>query len=224
MKNYIQLMLLSLLVFSFSYSAEDEGWDSLYGQKWKQEGARECINEAQTEMGSEYVNYKTEIQEYCTCMMDIASEVYSTPADADWAAENNEEEFFAKMIENGVEDCLKFLMEALGNVDDPIEQKNEYRADLWNGSDGKKWKIDATQECVNEAQTEMGSEYVNYKTEIQEYCACLMDVASEVYPTPADADWAQDNNEEEFFSKIIARGVEDCLAIMMKMMEGLEQK
>jgi len=119
MKNYIQLMLLSLLVFSFSYSAEDEGWDSLYGQKWKQEGARECINEAQTEMGSEYVNYKTEIQEYCACLMDVASEVYPTPADADWAQDNNEEEFFSKIIARGVEDCLAIMMKMM----EGLEQK-----------------------------------------------------------------------------------------------------
>ena len=58
---------------------------------------------------------------------------------------------------------------------------------------------------------------------IKEYCACMMDAAAKVYPSPDEASWAKENDEEEFYATIIQYGVDDCFALLIKMMMELEQ-
>ena len=226
MKYYINLIVLALVCITFGQASE---WNSIQGKKWKEDFVQVCIDEAIQDMGADYNQYKSSIKDYCVCMADITSESYPTPGAADSAAENNEEEFYAKIIQYGGETCITQLMTAVmgGNLEIDRAQINENESEYWKTPEGQKWKEDSIKECVAEAQADMGAQYYEYANEITEYCSCMMDVAAKVYPSPDEASWAAENNEEEFYATIIQYGVDDCLAILMKMMmelEGLEEE
>ena len=110
MKYYINLIVLALVCVTFGQASE---WNSIQGKKWKEDFVQVCIDEAMEDMGTDYNQYKSSIKDYCVCMADITSESYPTPGAADSAAENNEEEFYATIIQYGVDDCLAILMKMM---------------------------------------------------------------------------------------------------------------
>ena len=88
-------------------------WNTLDGKKIKEEFLKECLLEAQSDMGDKYYEYETEIKGYCDCMMDLLSKVYPTPDESSLAFENSEKEFYATIIQYGGLECLDILMNGI---------------------------------------------------------------------------------------------------------------
>ena len=220
MKYYTNLLVLSLFC-AFGYNAE---WYTVEGKQWKTNFVEICTEEAMVDMGAEFYEYATELKDYCTCMAEVITKVYPTTDEADWAAEQANEDFLSQIIKNGGESCLSTLMTSVMNVefDKNSELNSASESDAWKTADGKKWKASSIQDCINEAKTDMGAEFYEYATELKDYCTCMMDTAAKAYASPQEAEWAVIQNQEEYYATILQYGGEDCLNILMKMLLEIE--
>ena len=113
MKYYTNLLVLSLFC-AFGYNAE---WYTVEGKQWKTNFVEICTEEAMVDMGAEFYEYATELKDYCTCMMDTAAKAYASPQEAEWAVIQNQEEYYATILQYGGEDCLNILMKMLLEIE-----------------------------------------------------------------------------------------------------------